>query len=147
MGKIVNIFRGAGEVNKFTDRIELGIVSNGLLEQVLDRFYIMVGGALNRLNPQSLINRKIVDQLVENAIGFITKGGHFTDTRMIGQMLQPANLNHHPIADQAIFTEDRSKLIGFASIAAINRRNGGQGREREIVHCYSRCGRELSRTS
>ena len=42
IGQVVDVFTGAGEVNKFADLVELGIVLNRFFEEVLDGFYIVV---------------------------------------------------------------------------------------------------------
>ena len=108
-------------MNKLTDRLQLGIVGNSFLEQVLHRLHIVIGGALNLLDPHCLFQGEVIHQLVENTIGFGTKRCHFLNLWMVGQLLQPANLNQHPVADQSILTEDGSQGIGFASVATIDR--------------------------
>ena len=51
-------------MHKFTDRIELCTLSDSLLNEVFNGFYIMIGGALNLFNARRLIEGKVIHQLI-----------------------------------------------------------------------------------
>ena len=92
-------------MNKFTHCIELRIVSNGLFNQIFHGFNVMVGGALNLFDAQRLLKRKISNQLVQNTISGGGKRCHFRNSRVLREMLQPANFDYDAVANQTIFTK------------------------------------------
>jgi hypothetical protein len=51
VGEVVDVLAGAGEVDELQRRGQLGIVAQPLLDQVLDRLDVVVGGALDLLDP------------------------------------------------------------------------------------------------
>ena len=51
VGQVVDVLGGAGEVDEFADRLQLGVAGDLLLEEVLHRLDVVVGGALDVLDP------------------------------------------------------------------------------------------------
>ena len=137
MREIINIFRRAGKMYELTDRFEFSITGNRLFNKVFDRLNIVVGGPFDLFDPRGLIKTEISYQLLEQVIGCIRERRHFHNTRMLRKILQPANLNHHSVTNQSIFTEDTAKTFSFTAVAAINWRNSGQFRERGEGHFRS----------
>ena len=88
-----------GEVNKFADLVELGIVLNRFFEEVLDGFYIVVGSRFDGFDTMSLIRAEVFSQIVQKLIGFSRKGGHFSDLVAGRQRLQPANFNGNAVTN------------------------------------------------
>jgi len=108
-------------VNKLTDCLEFLVAGDFLLEEILHRLDIMIGGALDVLDALRILLAELVDYLVQDALGMHAEQWHFRDIRLPGKCLQPANLDHHAVTDQAVFTENRAQCFGFGSIAPVNR--------------------------
>ena len=108
MGQVVDVFGGAGEVDEFADGFQLGLPCNFFLEVVLDRFHVMVGGALDGFDPQGICFAKVAEDAFQKGIGCRGKSGHFTDLRVCRQHLQPADFYQYAVVDQAIFAEPRA---------------------------------------
>ncbi len=129
MGQVVDVFRGAGKVNKFGHGVQFRNAGNFFLDEVLDRFHIVIGGAFDVLDALGVLKAELTDQTVQNFVGFGGKLGYLSYSGMSGQLLQPADLDGYPVPDQAIFTENFTEDADLAAIASIDRGNGGQGGE------------------
>ncbi len=134
--QVVDVFGGAGKVNKFVDRHQLGIVGDLLLDEVLNRFHVVVGGTFDLLDPLGMLDTEVVDQAVQQGVGFCTQGRHFLDLRMGSQLLQPADLDLYAETDQTEFTEYSTQVSSFAAVAAINRGYGGKGRKLHVTQSH-----------
>ena len=116
-------------MNKLGYGVQLRHVGNFFFDQVLNRFDVVVGGPLDFLDALSIGQAELADQLVQEGIGFGGERGHFGNRGVGSQFLQPADFDGYPVPDQAVFTEDAAKYTDFAAVAAIDRRNSGQGGE------------------
>src|SRR3546814_18555586 len=65
VGQVVDVLAGAGEVHELQRRAELGVVLQPLLDEVLDRLDVMVGGALDFLDPGRVGDGKTVGQCAQ----------------------------------------------------------------------------------
>ena len=64
MGIVIDVFRGTGKVDEFTDRRQLAIVGDLFFEEVFDGFYIMIGCPLNRLDSPRIFFVEIGDYVI-----------------------------------------------------------------------------------
>ena len=126
IGQIVDVFGGTGEMDEFADRFQFGVAGDFFLEQILDRLHVVVGGALDVLDPLGVRQAKVLDQPAQDMEGVLAQRRHFRDAGMTGQRLQPAHLHPYPMADQAVFAEDRPQLGGLVGIAPVDGGNRGQ---------------------
>ncbi|KAF1023298.1 MAG: hypothetical protein GAK37_03259 [Pseudomonas sp.] len=138
VGQVVDVLAGAGKVNELADLGQFRQLGGLFLEQVLNGFYVMVGGALDLFDTLGVLQSKVVGQGVEHGVGFGGKSGHFTDGRVSGQALQPAHFNQNAGTDQAVLAENRAQGLGFAGVAAVNRGNRSERRELHGVFSDSR---------
>ena len=76
MGKVIDIFRCAGKVNKFTNGFQFLITVNLLFQEVLHRFHIVIGGSLNILYSLSIFIGKVFGNTIENIICVSTQRRH-----------------------------------------------------------------------
>ncbi len=127
VGQVVDVLGGAGKVDELADLLEFVQLFGLLLEQVLNGLDVVIGGALDFLDALCVRQVKVLGQAVEDGVGSVGERCNFTDARVRGQALQPANLYLNAETDQAVFAENRAQSGGFAAIAAINRGYGGQG--------------------
>jgi len=79
MGEVVDIFRGAGEVDKLRDRLQRRHISHFLFQKVFNRFDIVIGGALYGFNACSVSFIKIADNRVKESVCVSIKCRNFPD--------------------------------------------------------------------
>ena len=75
VGVVVDVFRGAGEVDELADGGQLRVHFDFLFEEVLHRFHIMVGGALDLFDAGGILLVEVADDAVEQGIGGRAQGG------------------------------------------------------------------------
>ncbi len=103
-----------------------GLHFDFLFEEVLHRFHIMVGGALNLFDTGGVTLVEVADDAVEQGIGGRAQGWDFRNSGVAGQFLQPAHLDFDAKTQQAEFGEDRAQGIGLVAITTVNRGNSSQ---------------------
>ena len=126
MGQIIDVFGGAGEVDEFGHRLQLRVTREPLLDEVLHRFHIVIGGGLDVLDASGIDLVEVVDDLFQQFIGLPGKGRHFGDARVSSQALQPADFHQYPALYQAELAEYLAQRDGLTAVTAIDRGNGGQ---------------------
>ncbi len=127
IGQVVDVLGCAGEMDELAHCLQLGIAGDLLLEEILHRLHIVIGGALDVLHPLGVFQGEILHDAIEQAIGLVAEGRYLGNAVMQAQGLQPAYLHQHPVFDQAEFTEDGTQALGLAGIAAVDGRDGGKG--------------------
>ena len=65
VGEVVDVFRRAGEMDEFGGARDLGHVGEALLQPVLDRLDVVIGRALDRLDPLGVGDAEIACRLRE----------------------------------------------------------------------------------
>ncbi len=108
----------------------LGQVGAGfqlLLDEILDRFDVVVGGALDVLDACRLLRRKAAGDAAQELRLLSVEGRQFSDVGFIGQCDQPFHLNMHTRFDQPEFRENRPQGVDFGGVTAIDGRQGKQG--------------------
>ena len=126
VGQVVDVLGGAGKVDELADRLQFGIADDLFLEEVLHRLDVMVGGALDVLDPLGVLHAEVLEDPVEQLGGVFAEGRYLGDRRFGSQRLQPADLHQHPVPDQTEFAEDRPQVDGFGAVAAVHGRDGGK---------------------
>ena len=134
VGEVIDVFGGAGEVDELAHRLELGVALDPLLQEVLDRLDVVIGGALDFLDAPCGRLVKIRDDGIEPAIRVLREARDLGDARMPGQTLEPAHLDGDAVADQPELAEDRPELGGLSAVAPVQRRDRGELRE---LHVHS----------
>ena len=131
---------------------DLGIVLQLFLDEVLHRLDVVVGGALDLLDPRRMRGREAVGQRTQAPGRVIAERRQLDDARLVGQRQQPLHLHLYPGLDQAVLGEDRPQRIDLAGIAAIERGQGEQGGFRHVgvagewAPHSKRCGRILQKS-
>src|SRR5690606_784150 len=129
VGGVVDVLGGAGEVDELGDGVELGIGGDAFLDEVLHRLDVVVGGFLDVLDALGVRFAEAGGDVVEQGVGRGAEGRHLGDAGMGGETLQPADLDDHPVFDQAKLTENLPKRRGLGAVAAVDGGNGGEGGE------------------
>lgn len=103
---VVDVFRGAAEVDVLLDAPELALFVQFLLNIVLHGLDVMVGGLLDGLDPQSPLHAELFVQTVQ--VGDI-QGGQLvrlviqSDHVPVQQEFHPFDLDLRPVLDQGVF--------------------------------------------
>ncbi len=131
IGEGVDVLGGAGEVDEFERRAEVGLLAEPFLDEVFDRLDIVVGRRFDRLDPVGVLDPELLTEGQQAGTGGRIEGRQFDDAGLVGECDQPGQFNPNAGMDQAEFGEDRPQWIGAGSVAAIDR---GQGREAMRAH-------------
>ncbi len=73
VGEIIDVFGGAGEVQKFLMRVECGVGLEAFFEEVFDGFDIVVGGFFDLLDAKGVLWGKVAQEIFEEGIFYIGK--------------------------------------------------------------------------
>ena len=119
--KIVDVLRRAREVNKFDVRREFGKVSQLLLYEVLDGLYVVVGGALDRLDARAVSGSEIRLDPVNRLARRCAQRRKLVDRGFVGQMLEPAQLDADTVTLQPEFTNEFGESRKAVAISPVQR--------------------------
>ena len=126
IGQVVDVLRRAGEMNEFTYRLQFRVAGDLFLEEILDRLDVVVGGALDILDPLGVLLTELVDDVVQHALRMRTQWRHLGDPVVLCQRLQPAHLDDNPVAYQAVLTENRAQRFRPGTVTTIDGGDGGK---------------------
>ena len=125
--QVVDIFRGAGEVGELLGLRQIRTAFQFFLDEILDGFDIVVGGALDGFDLLGIGKAEISgDGAKKSGLGLI-EFLKFGNTGFGGKGDQPFDFHMHPGFDQTELGKHRPQGIDFAGIAAIGRRKGEEG--------------------
>ena len=122
MGDVVDVFRGAAEVDEFGDAGNFGVVAETLLQPVLHGLHVVVGGGLDGLHGFTVGHREASDHGIQLGDG---GGGERSDLGQLGrggEGLQPFDLDLDAIADQAELGEMLAQRGNLGFVAAVEGR-------------------------
>ena len=74
-------------MNKFRNIFERLITLNFFFQEILNGFYVVVGGALDIFHTLSIFKAEVIDNLVEQVIGVRIKRRYFCNFRICCQCL------------------------------------------------------------
>ena len=92
--EVVDVLRGAREVDQLARAGKLGRCRDPLPDEVLDRLDVVVGLALDRLDPFGVREREAVHDAVEKALRFLAERRDGVELHTARERQQPA---HHPL--------------------------------------------------
>ncbi len=141
VAQVVDVFRGAGEVDELQRLGGLRVGGEFLAQPVFDGFHVVVGAALDGLDLLGIVFGELRGDLVELRDGGGGEGRQFLDAGFIAQRLEPFDLDQHAIADQAEFAEMAAQGVHFAVVAAIKGTQGGEGGKRHGSVLSGNCKR------
>jgi len=127
--KIVDVFRRAGEMHEFFRLFQRRIVADAFLDEILDRLDVVIRRRLDLLDTRGIGDRKILGNLLQARARRGRKRWKLRDARFIGKRDQPRDLHRDTPVHQAVFAEDRTQGVDFGRVAAVQRREGGEGIE------------------
>ena len=94
------------------------------LDEVLDRFDVMIGLCFDRLDLNAVLEAEVGDELAQRGyrtVGQRRKSGQ-TQRR---QSRQPGDLDPQPLAHEGKFRKNVPQLGCLPAVAAVQRRNSG----------------------
>src|SRR5690606_37263169 len=127
MGQVVDVFTGTGEVHKFQYGFQFFIARELVFQKVLHGFYVVVGGAFDIFDALGIHFVEVVNNRVQLRDGGGAESGHFGNTGVAAELLQPTYLDFDTAADQAKFTENAAQGDGLAAVASVDWRYGVEG--------------------
>mmetsp|Transcript_19257 Transcript_19257/g.50660 ORF Transcript_19257/g.50660 Transcript_19257/m.50660 type:complete len:553 (-) Transcript_19257:11-1669(-) len=154
--EVVDVLRGAREVEELEPRRECRVGRlERLLQKVLDRLDVVVGGLLDRLDALRLLDGEVLGEGLERRARGRVEGRQLLDHALVREVEQPVDLDLDPPLDEGVLGEvlaQRDALVGVAAVDGRDRREGGQRevarrrcwrhRRRHLVSVWWRCVRE-----
>jgi len=134
IGQIVDVFRGAREMDELHLRSQLRMALNLFLEEILHSLHVVIGGGFDLLDALGVCQRKILGYGVQKGSAGVAQWRRFRDLRRGGQSLQPANFDNDAIADQGEFAEIGAQGVGLVAVAAVDRRDRSQAVQGKCCH-------------
>ena len=129
--EIVDVFRGAGEMNELGYPHYFVIVRQALLQEILDRFHIVIGDGLDVLHFLRIGLVEICRQRVEFGERSGRERRYLFNRRCSSQRLDPFDLDFDAMLNQPEFAEQRAQAGNLIAIAAIE---WGQSGKRGEFH-------------
>src|SRR5210317_187197 len=102
----------------------IGPAPDFLAYEILHGLDIVVGRGFDFLDAFCVVERKIVDDAVEQILQHRRERFDFRDFPFVGEGLQPPDLDEHAKAYQAVFRENVAQAVYFVCIAAVGWRQG-----------------------
>jgi len=62
--QVVNVFRGAGKVYELRDGLQFAITGKAFLDEILNCFYVVVGGSLNVFKATGIQFTEVVGNIL-----------------------------------------------------------------------------------
>ena len=121
---VVDVFAGASKVHKFRGSFEFGVAFEFLLDPVLHRFHVVVGDLLFVLDGQRVFGAEVRHQTDQIGTRLSAQRFEFNKSR-IAQGDEPRNLHLHATVHIALLAHQGAQGGDFASVAAIEWREGG----------------------
>ncbi len=126
IGKVIDILRGTGKVNKFLIFWKFTVLLKFFFQEVFNCFYIMICSGLNCLDSLSIFNREILKNLVEVLLLFdyILNIFHaLCSDLLLKKKLEPFKFNKYPVLHQCILRKELSQVVRLSGVSSIDRRN------------------------
>ena len=105
----------------------LRAVTEAFAQEILDGLDVVISGGLDFLDAFGIIERKIVDDAIQDIFHHRRQRSYFGHVGLVGKALQPSHLDKDAKAHQAVFTENVAQTVDLVRIAAVSRREGPQG--------------------
>jgi hypothetical protein len=90
---IIDVLGGAAEVQEVLDSLRFGPISNAFTEEVLYSFDVMIRRCLDILDTFGIVQRKVVDNVIEDVFHHSRQRRQFGHRRLISETLQPAHFD------------------------------------------------------
>ena len=126
VGQVVDIFRSTGEVNKFRYRMQGRDGLYFFFQEILNRFYVVIGGAFNGFDARGIFFTKLSNNFIKVTDCVCVKSRNFLDRCVRGQFLQPTYFDLYAEFQQTKFAENSAQSADFVAVTSINGGNGGQ---------------------
>ena len=102
-----------------------------LLEKVLHRLDVVVGGCLDGLDRPGVLLGKVVDDAAQVGPVLITETRHLGNAGFHREVDQPLHFHPHAGMDQAVLAEDATQRRGLVGVAAVEGRQRSEFRKRQ----------------
>jgi len=106
-------------VQEVLERLRFGSIPKLFADKVLDGFHVVIGRCLYPFHALGIVDRKLIDDAIQNILHHRAERGQFRYARLIGKALQPADFYQYTISNQSIFTENIAKIIDLLGVATV----------------------------
>ncbi len=118
--RVVDVFRGAGEVDELARAFQFCLTLDRFLQPVLDRFHVVIRHTFDVLDARGVVRGEALGQLQQELFGGFGKARHFGETG-VRERDQPVDFNRHAIAHESGFREPVAQGFGFRGVTAVER--------------------------
>ncbi|MNQ88441.1 hypothetical protein D3C85_1037010 [compost metagenome] len=125
---VVDVFRGAGEMDELARGLQLGVALDLLLEPVLHGLDVVVGHSLDVLDAGGVGFGEVLHQRLQLRLGIGRELRHVGQAGL-GQGDQPVDLDLHAVAHEGRLGEPLAQRVGLGGITAIDGRQCGERRK------------------
>mmetsp|Transcript_40673 Transcript_40673/g.100512 ORF Transcript_40673/g.100512 Transcript_40673/m.100512 type:complete len:506 (+) Transcript_40673:240-1757(+) len=130
--QVVDVLGRAREVHKLQHLGELGVLADAVLDDVLHRLDVVVGGALHLLHLRRVRRAEVRQEVLEELVGVGAQRGHLGDLGDGGQLLQPPHLDDDAGAHQGVLREARAQHLDLGAVAPVDGGDGGEVVQRQV---------------
>ena len=125
VARVVDVFRGAGEVHELSGASQFVVMLNLALDPVFDRLHVVIGGLLDRLHGFAVFEREVVGKTAQERLSVVRQVREFRKAGF-GERDQPFDFNANACVHEGIFGEDAAQRVALAGIAAVKRGKSGK---------------------
>ena len=126
---VVDVFRGAGEMDELAGGHQFRHVLDLFLQPVLDRFHVVVGDRFNLLDALGVGFGEVGGDPLQQRAGCCRKRLDFGQSGR-RQRLQPCNFHFDTVMHETGFGQDGAQFVGLGGVAPVERGKCCQGRKR-----------------
>ena len=121
VGEVVDVLRSACEVDELGRPRDLGRRCKALLQPVLDRLDVVIGGPFDRLDALGIGDTEFCRGGVEQRARGRGERRYFGDSRFSRERREPDQLDLYPVADEAVLAEVLGESRHLVAVAPIER--------------------------
>ena len=121
VAQIVDVLGSAREMHELATRTPGGNGIEAALDEVFDRFHIVIGLALDPLDLHGIGVGELGRERIEDGKCFARQTAQLRDQRLCCERFEPERFDAHSLTYQPALTEERAQLGAFVGISPIDR--------------------------
>ena len=127
---VVDVLRRAGEVDELRGMRKRRHILRATPDEVLDSLDVVIGLGLDRLDLGAVVDFEVDDQLPQPCLSLAWQARQLRQAEH-RQVDEPLDLDAQPLAHEGKLGKHLPQLGRLSTIAAVERREGGQGKQFE----------------
>ena len=130
MRQIIDVLRSAGEMDELGGTHHFDDALEAFLQPIFDGLDIVIGSALDSLDPLGVGNAEVSLNFLEKRAGRGGKRRHLGDAGFVRDSFEPCELDTHALAHESEFAEMVGQNHHLGAITAVQRRQCSKWSER-----------------